>query len=448
MKHKTMHTMLRNIVFILSTPLFEDFYEKHGINLKTYLLNYKDEWSFFYASLLKSLGFKPIFYFITCKCSINIAKHITGAYVRYFKCTRLFRLYRGILSLIRKTLSIYLNRNDKSLRSLSLRIIHWFFRSFEDGIATINPMMIKALIVDKPMFVYVQEYESFRFDIVALICWLLDIPAVAQYHGMKPNASQIFKGITMRLVNYLLCTTKLECERLQRYYKVSSKRIMYIPNFVDTDFFKPIDSKTKIRSVLGLDPNDFIILFIGRLDNAHKNVKALLQVLYEFRKKGLMNIKLIIIGKGPDELMLKKYASKLKLGNAVRFEGFVPREKLPLYYNVADIFVLPSNYEGFPIVLLEALSCGLPVIATNVGGVAEVLPQELKEPGYLVPPKNIKALMEAIHKAYQNRSMLIALSNTCRQYVTKNYSLYAVKRKFKYFIRQLTKKVEIHDKSR
>jgi glycosyltransferase involved in cell wall biosynthesis len=82
------------------------------------------------------------------------------------------------------------------------------------------------------------------------------------------------------------------------------------------------------------------------------------------------------------------------LKNNFRLAGFVKDEDLPLYYNVADFFVLPSKSgEGLPLVALEAMACGLPVIATNVGGIGEIL---MKDYGKLVPPNQPESLAKAI----------------------------------------------------
>jgi glycosyltransferase involved in cell wall biosynthesis len=102
----------------------------------------------------------------------------------------------------------------------------------------------------------------------------------------------------------------------------------------------------------------------------------------------------VVVGKGPDFEEVKEKIAQLGLQRNFRLTGFVSDEDLPFYYNVADLFALPSKSgEGLPLVALEAMACGLPVIATDVGGTSEILSGEY---GKLVPPNSPNSLAEAI----------------------------------------------------
>ena len=102
----------------------------------------------------------------------------------------------------------------------------------------------------------------------------------------------------------------------------------------------------------------------------------------------------LVIGKGPDFNEIKTQIDQLGISNNFRLTGFVSDVDLPLYYNAADFFVLPSKSgEGLPLVALEAMACGLPVIATNVGGIEEVM---VKDYGRLVEADDPEAMAEAI----------------------------------------------------
>ncbi len=111
------------------------------------------------------------------------------------------------------------------------------------------------------------------------------------------------------------------------------------------------------------------------------------------RKKN-PNIVFLVVGKGPDQSNVQMRAGQLGIENNFRLTGFVKDEDLSFYYNAADFFVLPSKSgEGLPLVALEAMACGLPVIATDVGGIREVLTEKW---GRLVPPNQPELLAEAV----------------------------------------------------
>ena len=106
------------------------------------------------------------------------------------------------------------------------------------------------------------------------------------------------------------------------------------------------------------------------------------------------NIIFLIIGKGPDLAITRQKIQNLNLEKNIRLLGFISDEQLPSYYNAADFFILPSKSgEGLPLVSLEAMACGLPIIATKVGGIKEILEEKYS---ILIPPDNSELMEKAI----------------------------------------------------
>lgn len=171
------------------------------------------------------------------------------------------------------------------------------------------------------------------------------------------------------------------------------KKITVIYNGVDVERFKIIPGKREaMRKKLGV-PNDAqVVLTVRRM--VYKNgVDTLLDCANLAVKK---NPKLVFVavGKGPDLENVRAQVKQLGLEANFRLAGFVSDADLPSYYNLADLFVLPSKSgEGLPLVAMEAMACGLPVVATDVGGIKEILPSEY---GKLVSPNQPEALSEAI----------------------------------------------------
>jgi glycosyltransferase involved in cell wall biosynthesis len=171
------------------------------------------------------------------------------------------------------------------------------------------------------------------------------------------------------------------------------KKMTVIYNGVDVERFKIIPGKREcMRKKLGI-PNDAkVVLTVRRM--VYKNgVDTLLDCANLTVKK---NPKLVFlaVGKGPDLENVRAQVRQLGLDANFRLAGFVSDADLPSYYNLADVFVLPSKSgEGLPLVAMEAMACGLPVVATDVGGVKEILPSEY---GRLVRPNQPEALSEAV----------------------------------------------------
>jgi glycosyltransferase involved in cell wall biosynthesis len=173
--------------------------------------------------------------------------------------------------------------------------------------------------------------------------------------------------------------------------KPSKVKVVY--NGVDLARFRPIAGKREeLRKKLGITQNAIVILTVRRL--VYKNgVDTLIDAANIAVKKN-PRIVFLVVGKGPDMESVKLQIAKLGIEANFRLAGFVSDEDLPSYYNAADLFVLPSKSgEGLPLVALEAMACGLPVIATDVGGIREIL---MEDYGKLVAPNQPELLAKAV----------------------------------------------------
>lgn len=169
-----------------------------------------------------------------------------------------------------------------------------------------------------------------------------------------------------------------------------------ILNGVDTAEFSPQQKAgAKLRARLGLSPNDFVIGTAGRLVEV-KNQALLLEAFAMVERQ---NRHLLIAGAGPLEGKLKQRTAQLGLGHRVHFLGQV--EKMAAFYCALDLFVLPSRKEGLPLCLLEAQACGIPVVATDVGGSREAV---CPATGRLVKDNDIAGLARSIAKTAGVRS--------------------------------------------
>lgn len=178
----------------------------------------------------------------------------------------------------------------------------------------------------------------------------------------------------------------------------NSNKINLIHNGVDVNRFKILTKSRKaIRKKLNISENSKVGLTVRRL--VYKNgIDTLLSSAQKAIKKD-PNIIFLIIGKGPDLVTTRQRIRNLKLEKNIKLLGFILDKRLPAYYNAADFFILPSKSgEGLPLVSLEAMACGLPVIATNVGGIKEILEEKYS---IIIPPNNPDLMEKAIVKLSQ-----------------------------------------------
>jgi len=179
---------------------------------------------------------------------------------------------------------------------------------------------------------------------------------------------------------------------------IKEEKVHVVPNGVDTGKFKPV-GKEHARNLLKLPQDKNIVLFVGALREI-KGVDYLIEAAKNFVNT---NTGLFMVGRD-DGLRknLEKRTRELKIADYIRFTGPVNHEDIPLWISASDILVLPSLSEGRPNVVLEALACEVPVVATDVGGIPELMVDG--ETGYLVPAKNPAELSRKINKLLEDKS--------------------------------------------
>ncbi len=194
----------------------------------------------------------------------------------------------------------------------------------------------------------------------------------------------------------IVAANVVERAELLRDYGATASRIATIPCGVDTDLFVPGD-RAEARARLGLDEGP-VLLWVGRVAPI-KGLDTLLDAVARLRANG-RPARLLIVGGDADEPMseheasLRRRIARLDLADSVCFVGPQPQSVLPVYYTAADVTVLPSYYESFGMVALEAMACGSPVIASRVGGLVTTVRDGVT--GFLVPDGDVEALAERI----------------------------------------------------
>jgi glycosyltransferase involved in cell wall biosynthesis len=174
---------------------------------------------------------------------------------------------------------------------------------------------------------------------------------------------------------------------------ISADKIQVIGNGLDLHRFGPMD-RPRAREILGLSAVGPLLVSVGSLHTYkghHLLIAAVAQIVPHYR-----NLKLYIVGEGPAREMLESLIRRENLQNHVFLRGTLPNEELKLWYNAADLCCLASTREGWPNVLLEAIGCGTPVLATRVGGVPEVITQS--DVGLIVEP-NSASIAEGLESA-------------------------------------------------
>jgi D-inositol-3-phosphate glycosyltransferase len=209
----------------------------------------------------------------------------------------------------------------------------------------------------------------------------------------------------MALADHLVAATPLERAQMVWLYGADAKKISVIPPGVDLELFRPIPSE-EARRTLGLPVDRRIVLFVGRVEPL-KGIDTLLRAMALVVPDipcWQEELSLIIIGGAPgagveqvnaELARLEQLRAELGIQELVTFQGAEDQDTLVHYYSAADLVVMPSHYESFGMVALEAMACGTPVVASKVGGLAFNVQDG--ETGFLVPDRDPEALAGKIH---------------------------------------------------
>jgi len=248
------------------------------------------------------------------------------------------------------------------------------------------------------------------------------------YSRLNPNEKfmvsfnwflRIFEENMLKRSNKIIAVSDFTRRELHQYYKVREDKIRVIHNGVDTKKFQPASDKRKAKQELDFNPDDIAILSVGRL-YARKGLFTLIESMPAVVRK-FPRAKFIISGKGQSDEMKKLVAHAQKLGviDNIVFTGYYPDRKLPRLYQAADVFAFSTFYENLPFAVLEALSTGLPVVTTSVGGIPEMIDDGRN--GFLVQPFNTHELSDRILYYLEHPSAAAEMALMARKVIEERF---------------------------
>jgi glycosyltransferase involved in cell wall biosynthesis len=240
---------------------------------------------------------------------------------------------------------------------------------------------------------------------------LLKIPYVLHCQGSDVYRPQLPIKLTSKMVFKNAAAVIALTEHMKvEIQNVYNRDVFVIPNGIDLKKFEDF-TKNRIHNNEGRKK----ILFVGRLHTV-KGVKYLIESM-KIIKIDFPNIELILVGDGEEKCKLESLVKQFNLSEYVSFVGIVPNQQIPKCMIESDIFVLPSLSEGFGIVILEAMASGLPIVASNVGGIPYLVQNEIN--GFLVEPKNPDQIAEKVLHLLKNDKLMQDISDNNRKFVTK-----------------------------
>jgi glycosyltransferase involved in cell wall biosynthesis len=399
------------VALLLAMDRFEDFYDTLGISLEDFRDRVSGVWPFNYVDALHSAGIRTVLFFASARVSepLRFRHRASGATVCVVPSPRLHQKLQGA--------------RDRFLPGSRV------MRSLLSYVSIPPRLLARELRRERCQAILCQEYEHARFDVCVLLGRLLRLPVFATFQGATGGASRLerpIRPLALRSCAGLIIGAGSELARVQARYALPTAKLAHIPNPIDANGQPPLARRLG-RERLGIDPDTRVVVWHGRVQIELKGLDVLLEswpLVCDARPDLPL---LLLVGGGNDAEQLRRLLRASGLDNVRWVDRFVvDRDELWQYLAAADVSALPSRREGFAVAALEAMACGLPLVAAEVNGITEILEGGEESGGIVVPSGDAVALAGGLRRVLDDERLRRELGARARRRVQDQFSLEAV----------------------
>jgi len=416
--------------------LIEDYLDNCGISFEQFRAEMRGGWLFSYIDALKAAGIDTVFFSFSARVSAarRFRHEPTGAAICLLPAPW---AYRAATRAVPNPYALTLESAAGDVHG-ARRMLLGGLKHLAPYLATPLLHLARGLRREGCQAILCQEYEHARFDECVLLGRLLGLPVFATFQSGDHQLSRLeapVRPFALRACAGLVIATAAEAERVRERYRLPASKIARIFNPVDVSAWSPAD-RGAARAALGIPAEAGVAVWHGRVVEYVKGLDLLLEAW-----RGVCGsrpervLRLLLVGNGQDADGLRQRIAALPEQNVVWVEKFIhERDLLRRYLAAADVYVLSSRHEGFPVAPLEAMACGLPVVATDAPGMSDILEGGDAAGGVVVPLEDARALEAAIGRLLDDDVRRARLGVHARQRVEAAFSLEAVGRQLSGFL--------------
>lgn len=419
--------------------VLEDFLDMIGISLEAFCNEFTGSWMFGYCNALRLVGVRTVLMCISARVAAPAHfTHVpTGATICVLPAPKIYRIIR------RNTLNPYgrtVRHVFGDIRGTRLPLFPLLAVLREIVLYLTTPLKLLAheLRREGCSLILCQEYEYPRFDACVLLGRVMHLPVFATFQGGDYQRSRLegfVRPHTLRACAGLIIATQAEIQRVQTCYGISPAKLARIFNPIDVKSWVAMD-RSQARTTLGIPLNARVVAWHGRVSIGQKGLDILLdaweQVCHEHTG---WDLRLLIVGAGRDAEEVRQRIAAMQLPGVLWLNEFVhDRAIIRRYLSAADVYAFSSRHEGFPVALIEAMACNLPVVATDAQGVPDILGGGEASGGLMVPRNDSSALAQALGHVLDNPAWCRELGKRARSQVETCFSLEAVGEQLRAFL--------------
>jgi len=418
--------------------LIDDFLDSINISFETFCKEFVGSWMFGYINALKQVGIRTVLFCISARVDRpSRFTHVpTGTTICVLPPSKAYYAYRALR---RQSLNVYGASEAQSFRAIQdknsvrrslLTPIKDLAKSVGTYLATPLNVLAQELQRENCQAILCQEYEYARFDACVLLGKMIRLPVFATFQG--GDRTQSWLELLPRQLAFRACTgvivaTQSEIQRIQSRYGIPSSKIARIFNPVDIETWNVID-RDQARVALNIPLDAKVVVWHGRVEIERKGLDTLLEAWQQiYRDRPNQDVRLLLIGTGSDAKQLSQLIEDMQLHGVHWLNEFVSdRSVIQQYLAAANVYTLSSRQEGFPVAPIEAMACGLPVVATDAPGMADILEGEAAAGGFIVQKANSQALASALGRILDHPDLAKELGKRACERAKSHFSLSAI----------------------
>jgi len=415
------------IALIDWSHLLEDFLDNLGVSFEAFRTEMTGGWMFGYLDALRQAGCRPVLFCVSARVAeVERFEHgPTGAAIRVLPAPESYRRARRRIP---NPYAVTLPEAAGDLRGLE-RLRAAFLKELIPYLATPVRALADELHREGCEAILCQDYEHARFDACVLLGRLAGLRVYATFQGGNWQLSRFerpLRPLTLRACAGLIVGSTVEADRLHRRYGVPDRKMARIFNPIDLRMWPPAD-RDGARSDLGIPRDACVVAWHGRVEIHRKGLDVLVAAWHVLRRG--RDVRLLLVGSGRDAAALRALLGDDRGVHWVD-EYVNDRKVIRRYLAAADVYAFPSRNEGFPVAPVEAMACGLPVVAADAPGVADILGED----GTIVPAGDAEALARALGPLLDDAGLRADFGARARRRAEERFSLESVGRELRAFL--------------
>ena len=421
--------------------VIEDFLDRIGLSLDDFCLRMTGGWLFGYIQALRSAGWQSVLFLISrgVERPTGLRHMPSDTRICVLPASKAYKaVARGMVD----------PHGGSVARAFGRAPRLWHLGRFvrkeaAPYLATPLGVLARNLRVEGCTAILTQEYEYARFDTCVLLGKLLRLPVYATFQGGdRPSGrlERLVRPVTMRAARGVVIAADSEAERVVQRYGIDAKKIWRIQNPIDLDLWRPMD-REESRRRLGLSLQSRIVIYHGRIDIYAKGLDVLLEAWQQIRgPAGGWDPLLLIIGSGNDHVDFRQRLGVQASSSIQWIDRYeTDRTIMRRYLSAADLYVLPSRREGFPVAPLEAMACGLPVVGSDIPAMSTIIEHGNASGGLIVPREDPRVLAETIQRLLRSDDLRSQLGRQARRNVEARFSIESIGRQLDEMLSQRSK---------